>query len=77
MTVFDFMEKYKIISLIITVYFLVIVGWVTYRVFGANVPEISGGTAAALATVYGLPALAIGLLKWRGEFINKRDKNDS
>ncbi|MEX0385850.1 hypothetical protein [Spiribacter onubensis] len=42
-----------------------LVSWVTYRVFGPNPPEISGGTATALAAVYGLPALSYGLSRVR------------
>lgn len=38
-----------------------LVTWVTIRVFGPNPPEISGGTATALAAVYGLPALSYGI----------------
>lgn len=38
-----------------------LVTWETIRVFGPNPPEISGGTASALAAVYGLPALSFGI----------------
>lgn len=39
--------------------------WVTLRVFGAQPPDIPGGTAAAFATLFALPATAAGLWKWR------------
>jgi hypothetical protein len=44
---------------------------VTLRVFGSNPPEITMGTATALGAVYGLPALAYGLWKWRGKQIDQ------
>jgi len=42
-----------------------LVTWVTVRVFGGNPPDISPGTATALAAVYGLPALSYGITKAR------------
>lgn len=54
---------------------LALVTWVTIRVFGSNTPDIPMGTATALATVYGLPALAYGLWKWRGGKVNNSDQD--
>jgi len=42
-----------------------LVTWVTWRVFGPNPPVIRAGTASALAAVYGLPAVAYGVMQIR------------
>lgn len=46
---------------LLVIHAVMLVTWVTIRVFGPNPPEISGGTASALAAVYGLPALSFGI----------------
>jgi len=48
----------------VVVYVLFIVGWVTYRVFGDNPPEVTGGTASAYAALIGLPPAVFGLYQW-------------
>ena len=67
------MNQHKILTALIVVWLLGLVTWPTYRVFSENPPEIAAGTATALATVYGLPAIAVALWKWRGDNIRGRD----
>lgn len=67
-------EQHKFLAYLFLLWAMSIVTLVTIRVFFFT-PEISGGTAGALATVYGLPALAVGLYKWRGELLSGRGKN--
>lgn len=59
-----FLYDHKVVSVLTIVWMMGLVTWVTWRVFGAP-PDIPTATAAAYATVFGLPALAIGLWKWR------------
>jgi len=68
MNALDWIDKHRIISGIVILWSLGIVTFVTWAVF-IDPPDIKGGTAAALATVYGLPALAVSLVKWRGSLI--------
>ena len=58
--------KYGILTLLVVLWAMAVVSFVTIVTF-LNTPDIPTGTAAALATVYGLPAIAIGLYKWRNE----------
>lgn len=62
----EFIHRHKIITALLVLHSLGLVTWVTIRVFGDNPPQIPAGTATALTAVYGLPALAYGLWKWRG-----------
>ena len=64
-SIIGWVYKNGIITLLVVLVFLSIILWVTYRVFGDNPPVIGAGTVSALATVYGLPAIAVGLWKWR------------
>ena len=50
----------------ISLYFLCLVGYGTHAVFN-DITQITGPAAAAYATLLGLPAVAIALLKWRIE----------
>ena len=63
----DLIYRHRVISAFLVIHALALVTWVTVRVFGDNPPEISMGTATALGAVYGLPALAYGLWKWRAK----------
>lgn len=67
---------YKVATLLLVVHALSLVTWVTLRVFGAEPPDIPMGTATAIGAVYGLPALAYGLWKWRG-YVGKTSDNSS
>ena len=49
---------------IISLYYMVLLGYGTYQVFG-DVTAISGAAATAYATLMGLPAGMVGLIKWR------------
>lgn len=65
--------KYGILTVLVVLWAITLVTFVTIAVFTAP-PDIPTGTAAALATVYGLPAVAIGLYKWRSEKGVKQSK---
>lgn len=49
---------------IIGLYYMVLIGYGTYQVF-YDVSAISGASATAYATLMGLPAGMVGLIKWR------------
>jgi hypothetical protein len=66
-----FIQRHQIITAILVIHAIGLVTWVTLRVFGSNPPEITMGTATALGAVYGLPALAYGLWKWRGKQVDQ------
>lgn len=65
MAVYQWLVRHSVMTILITIWALALTTWVTYRVFGDNPPEVSGGTAAAFATLFALPVLAVGLWKWR------------
>jgi hypothetical protein len=54
-------------SLVVILWAITLTTWVTIRVFGDSPPDVPTGTAAALATVFGLPAIGVGIWKWRRE----------
>jgi len=59
-------ERLRIVAIgLLIIHSVALVTWVTVRVFGDNPPDISPGTATALAAVYGLPALSYGITKTR------------
>ena len=78
MNFFDYIENHKIVTIVVVLWLLTIVTWVTFMVFSPTPPDIPGTTVSALGIVFGLPALAVGLLKWRGEIItlNRKEKKD-
>lgn len=51
------------LTLIAVVWVLALVTWVTLVVFDRPV-EVPGGTAAAYATMLGIPAIVIGFYQW-------------
>ena len=64
-TLYKWLYQHAIVTLLLILWSICLISWVVWRVFGDNPPEISGGTATAFATVFGLPALVVGLWKWR------------
>ena len=56
------------LSAVIVFWMLGLLTWVTWVTF-TDPPDIPTGTATLVGVVYGLPALAVGLWKWRGEQI--------
>lgn len=65
-------DHYILTSLIV-IWALTLITVVTIKTFFSPV-AIPTATAAALATVYALPSLAIGLFKWRASKMS--DKQD-
>lgn len=67
---YRFLSDHAVVPLVLTIWGLALVTWVTGRVFGEQPPDISMGTATAFGAVFGLPALLAGLWKayreWRG-----------
>lgn len=59
--------KHAIITVLLIIWCIGLVTWVTYRVFSDNPPDIPTGTVAAFGTLFGLPTLVIGLWKWRNK----------
>ena len=68
----NFFFRHAILTTIVVLTALGLVVFVTAVTF-TNPPDIPMGTATALATVYGFPAAAIALYKWRSE----KGRNDS
>ena len=58
-------ERHSAFTLFMIVWALGLTTWVTWRVFSPEPPNIPGTTAVAFATLFALPALAVGLWKWR------------
>ena len=63
-TVIGFLYRHRVVTLLIVAWALGLVTWVTVTVFN-DLDSITANVAAALATVFALPALAFGLWKWR------------
>ncbi len=64
MNMWLYMEKNKIISAILVLWTYGLMTWVVYRVFD-DVTLINAAVTGALTAVVGIPAVAIGLFKWR------------
>jgi len=60
----ELMTKYRLASLAWAIWSAGVVTYVVVQVF-SDVTKITTPVAAALATVFGLPALAVAILKWR------------
>lgn len=61
----DMVHRHGLVTLLVVLWTLALVSWVVWRVFSAEPPDIPLGTVTALGTVFGLPAIAVGLWKWR------------
>jgi len=59
-----YMEKNKILSAILVLWTYGLMTWVVYKVFD-DVTLINAAVTSALTVVVGIPAVAIGLFKWR------------
>ncbi|MFT0140768.1 hypothetical protein ACEK07_46085 [Alcanivoracaceae bacterium MT1] len=66
-TIYGFITRHGLVSLLIVLWGIALTTWVTLRVFGDNPPDVPGGTATAFGTLFGLPTLAFGIWKWRRE----------
>ena len=62
----NFFYKSAIITTFFVLWAIGIITFVTVVTF-LFTPDIPMGTATALGAVYGLPAIAVGLYKWRVE----------
>jgi hypothetical protein len=63
----SWLYKHAIITVLLIIWCIGLVTWVTYRVFSDSPPDIPTGTVAAFGTLFGLPTLVIGLWKWRNK----------
>lgn len=61
---FAYIERHKILSSILVLWTYGLVTWVVYRIFD-DVTLINTAVVAALTAVLGIPAVAVGLFKWR------------
>jgi len=64
LSAWEYLDKNKIVSLILVLWTYGLMTWVVYRVFD-DVTLINGAVTAAMTAVVGIPAVAIGLFKWR------------
>jgi len=64
LNVFEYLEKYKVISAILVIWTYLLLTWVVYRVFD-DLTLINAAVVSALGTVVGVPAAAVALFKWR------------
>lgn len=60
----EFIYRHKIASSVVLIWTIALVTWVTHQVF-FDITKITMPVAGAYATLFGLPALAIGLYQWR------------
>lgn len=59
-----YVEKNKILSSILVLWTYGLMTWVVFKVFD-DVTLINAAVTSALTVVVGVPAVAIGLFKWR------------
>jgi hypothetical protein len=71
MKLLDWMDKHKLFTVIFSVWLAWLMTTVTLIGF-LNPPEMNGSVATVLVTIWGVPALIAGLIKWRGEIISKK-----
>lgn len=64
---YRFITENALMSTFVILWAVGLTTWVTIRVFGDNPPDVPMGTATALATVFGLPVMGVGIWKWRRE----------
>lgn len=69
----DWCRRHYIVTSSVLLVFVALIVAVTLKVFFDPV-EIPTGTAAAFATFFGLPAITVGLLKWRSERVRNPDQ---
>lgn len=60
----EFLYRHKIASGLVLIWTIALVSWVTYQVF-VDITKITMQAAGAYATLFGLPAISVGLWKWR------------
>ena len=58
----EWIYKNKIISILLVLWMIGIVSWVTFKVF--NTPPTTA-TVSAYGILFGLPALVLGMWRWR------------
>lgn len=71
----DWCRRHFIVTTLVLLVFLALIVAVTLKVFFAPV-DIPNGTAAAFATFFALPAITVGLLKWRAGRVREADSKD-
>lgn len=59
-----YLNERKVLSALFTIWVCVLVTYVVYQVFD-DIKLINAAVVSALGTVFGLPALAVGVIKWR------------
>lgn len=64
MNIWAYVEKNKILSSILVLWTYGLMTWVVFKVFD-DVTLINAAVTSALTVVVGVPAVAIGLFKWR------------
>ena len=74
MSFFSWARRTQVFALLFAVWMMGLATWVTYQMF-VNPTAITSQMNIAFGTVYGLPALAVGLLKWRTSR-NERQRNE-
>lgn len=61
----QFLYRNRLITISLILWAVLLVSWVTYRVFGVAPPELTTATVTAYTAVLGLPSVVFGLWKWR------------
>jgi len=60
----EYIDKNKIVSAVLVLWTYTLMSWAVYKVFD-DITLITASVASALTAVIGIPAVAIGLFKWR------------
>lgn len=69
MNIWEYIDKNKIISAILVIWTYGLLTWVVFKVF-ADVTLINAAVVSALASAVGIPAVAVGIFKWRREKVD-------
>lgn len=74
--VFGVLKRHKVPTLVFSTWSMVLVSYVVYQTF-EDISAITAAAAGALATVFALPALVVGVLKWRSKPTNEVNPADT
>ena len=76
MKILDWANKYRVFAIIVILWLMWLMSYVTIIGF-TEPPAMNGAVSTVLVTIWGIPAVIVGLIKWRSKQIGSHDDKTS
>ena len=72
MSALDYMERHFWLFVVFLIWYTALISWATWAALGGDLTDVTAPVATIVVSIWAVPAIIFGAIKWLGDFTWKR-----